>query len=80
MTRSPGDTYFVNEDLKQDWSRAEVKKFEKLWKKGMNIYDISDELDCGPDEAFLLLFDRIRRMNGRGLEIDFKQLLLGDGE
>ncbi|WP_096201916.1 hypothetical protein [Bacillus sp. FJAT-45350] len=76
MPRSAGETYFVNEDLKQDWSIKEVRAFEKMWGKGDHIYEIAEKFDCDPDEIFLLLFDRVRRAKGfMKPKVNIQQLL-----
>lgn len=73
MTRERDQTYFVNEDLRHDWSFQEVKTIKRLWENGFHIDDIAKKFECDPDEVFLLLFDLSRK--DKKIKINIAQLL-----
>ncbi|WP_078430469.1 hypothetical protein [Alkalihalobacterium alkalinitrilicum] len=73
--REPGETYFVNEDLKQDWSIHEVAEIQHMWEDHMHIRDIAKAFKCDPDEVFLLLFDLARKSKGE-LKINIENLVM----
>ena len=74
MTRERGDTYFANDDLRQDWSSKEVSTIKEMWLQKIHITEIAKEFDCDPDEIFLLIFDLARKTRGK-IKIHFNQLL-----
>ncbi|WP_209121538.1 hypothetical protein [Alkalihalobacillus sp. BA299] len=77
MIRERDQTYFANEDLRQDWSLKEVAEIEQMWKEGKHITEIAKCFECDPDEIFLLIFDRARHSKGKGkVRLNFGQLTM----
>lgn len=62
--------YLLFEDMDLTFTNDEVKKFDYLWKEGLDIRDIAKYLDRNIEEVNLLAFDRAtknriqRRENG----------------
>lgn len=48
-------------DLDFYWNEADVLKFDRMWKKGVNILDIARFFGRDPDEIVLLGIDRARK-------------------
>lgn len=55
--------YVVGEDLNLLMPMEDVRRFDRLWKDGVNVLDIARELDKDPDEIAILVIDRIRKGN-----------------
>ncbi|PWW06294.1 hypothetical protein DFQ01_103196 [Paenibacillus cellulosilyticus] len=61
MLASRQKIYLACEDMNFAWDEVEVRKFHELWKAGVGIFDIAEQLKRDPDEVALLIIDRSRQ-------------------
>ena len=43
------------------WEQKAVFQFDRLWREGVNIYDIARILDRDPDDVLILAIDRAKK-------------------
>lgn len=67
MKRKRLQTYIACEDFDFTWDRTEVARFRELWRSGVSIVDIAEELGRHQVEVGILAFDQaeLTRINPR---------------
>lgn len=53
--------HFACEELELSWEPIQVKNFRKMWKKGISLKTIAEELQRDIDECAILVIDQARR-------------------
>ena len=52
--------YIALEFLDFVWCESDVRRFEQMWKQGMSVLEIADELGRDVDEVIVLAIDRAK--------------------
>lgn len=51
----------ILDGLDFQWDTKDIKKVNRLWKKGTALIDIAESVKRSPEETFLLLMDQARK-------------------
>lgn len=64
-------TYTILEDqnIKWHWDLKEVARIRNAWNNGLDIVEISEEVERGIDDVFLVLYDQARKGQIKNLSV-----------
>ncbi|SES03013.1 hypothetical protein [Salipaludibacillus aurantiacus] len=83
LTKEPGETVVILEELDFTFTRSELAEIKRLWKKGVTLQEMTRKLYRNENELFLAVFHLTfqNRKNGTdGIALNLSQILGGRHE
>ncbi|WP_062105230.1 hypothetical protein [Bacillus niameyensis] len=58
LTYAPGESYIACQDVDFGWTMKKTLEFEKLWRKGKTLHEMSKHFRRPPVEILMIAVDR----------------------